>query len=51
MCACSKSVLGGLKLTFDTRVILCARAALAWMKKDMEMRNLKQTDLQRLKNR
>ena len=47
---------GQLKPTCDTHIILYARAALAWMKKKpknvhLEMINLKQTELQRLKNR
>ena len=47
---------GQQKPTCNTRVIhldYYARAALAWMKRNVhfEMRNLKQTELQRLKNR
>ena len=46
---------GQLKLTGDTRVIhfdyIYARAALAWTKKKRSLRNLKETELKKLKNR
>ena len=55
-CTCSKSVLG-IKNRPVTPVLFISRTALAWTKKKpkknihLEMRNLKQTELQRLKNR
>ena len=62
--ACSKSVWGGgggvnrpVTLVLFISTTVYARAALAWMKKKpnknvhLEMRNLKQTELQRQKNR
>ena len=58
-CACSNSVLGSYNRPVTPVLFIStiyARAALAWMKKKpkkvhLEMRNLKQTELQRLKNR